>query len=96
MSTVNRDAPVEPGGVVRVLLDTTDDRRVIADVTAEAVDLLKCGCWRVRAARPGPDVGPYTCWDLEVLFRVCGYPHDDGSAEDGTVMPAPVVVKRTA
>ena len=89
-------APVEPGGIVRILCDTTDDQRVTADVTAESVDLLKCGCWRVRTARPGPDMGPYGCKDMEVLFQACGRPHDDGSQVDGTEDPDPIVVQRTA
>lgn len=92
----SNQAPVEPGGIVRVLCDTTDDRRIIADVTAQAVDLLKCGCWRVGTTRPGPDVGEYTCWSMDVLFRTCGRLHDDGSQVDGTKVPAPIVVRRTA
>lgn len=89
-------APVEPGGTVRVLCDTTDDRRVTADITAESVDQLKCGCWRIRGTRPGPDMGEYTCRTVEVLFQRCGAFHDDGSQVDGTKVPEPVVVKRTA
>ena len=51
---MNEQAPVKRGGVVRVLCDTTDNRRVTADVVAESVDKLGCGCWRVRCAmKPG-------------------------------------------
>ena len=90
-------APVEPGGIVRVLCDTTDDRRVTAEVTAGTVDLLKCGCWRMRTTRPGPDIeGPYSYRDMEVIFQVCGRFHDDGSQVDGTKVPEPTVIKRTA
>ena len=93
----SNQAPVEPGGIVRVLCDTTDNRRVIADITAETVDRLGCGCWRVRTTRPGPDVpGPCSYRGMEVLFQVCGRLHDDGSQVDGTKVPAPVVVQRTA
>jgi hypothetical protein len=92
----SEQAPVQPGGIVRVLCDTTDDRRVTADITAETVDRLKCGCWRVRTPRPGPDMGPYGCRSMEVLFRVCSRPHDDGSEVDGTKVPEPIVIRRTA
>jgi hypothetical protein len=93
-------APVEPGGIVRVRCDTTDDRRVDADVTAESVDKLGCGCWRMRCTRPGPPDAnaPYTCRNMEVIFQQCGRFHDDGSHEDppGTEHPAPVVLSRKA
>jgi hypothetical protein len=92
----SNQAPVEPGGIVRVLCDTTDDQRVTADITAETVDLLKCGCWRIRTTRPGPDMGEYTCRSMEVIFRTCRGPHDDGSQVDGTAVPAPIVIQRTA
>ena len=89
--------PVEPGGIVRVLCDTTDDKRVTADVTAESVRLLKCGCWAMRTTRPGPDLeGPFSYRGMEVLFRVCSYPHDDGSQVDGTNAPDPIVMQRSA
>ena len=90
-------APVLRGGVVRVLCDTTDNQRVTADVVAETVDKLGCGCWRVRTARPGPDMGPLGCARMEIVFQRCNRIHDDGSQEDppGTVHPAPVVIKRT-
>lgn len=92
-----RQAPVERGGIVRVLCDTTDDRRVTADVTAESVDLLGCGCWRMRTTRPGPDIdGPIKYRGMEVIFQVCGRLHDDGSQVDGTNVPEPVVVRRSA
>ena len=90
-------SPVERGGIVRVLCDTTDNMRVIADVTAESVHLLKCGCWRMRTTRPGPDIeGPYSYRGMEVIFQVCGGFHDDGSQVDGTKVPAPIVIRRTA
>ena len=92
----SNQAPVEPGGIVRVLCDTTDNRRVIADITAETVDKLNCGCWRVKTTRPGPDMSEYTSRTMEVLFQVCGRFHDDGSQVDGTKVPPPVVVQRTA
>ena len=82
---------------MRVLCDTTDDKRVTADVTAETVDRLHCGCWRIRTTRPGPDMpGPYNCRSMEVLIRVCTFPHDDGSQVDGTEVPEPIVIRRTA
>ena len=89
-------APVQPGGIVRTLCDTTDNRRVTADITAETVNRLKCGCWEVRGERPGPDMGPLGCRRIAVIFRQCGRAHDDGSAQEGLTVPPPVVIKRTA
>ena len=94
---VYKNAPVEPGGIVRVLCDTTDNQRITADITAETVSLLGCGCWRISTTRPGPDMeGPYTCKSMEVILRVCSRSHDDGSQEDGTTAPAPAVIRRGA
>lgn len=89
------NAPVEPGGIVRVLCDTTDGQRVTADITAESVGQLKCGCWRIRATRPGPDVGEYTCRGIEIVFQRCTHKHEDGSEIDGTKVPEPIVVRRS-
>lgn len=91
-------APVQAGGTVRVLCDTTDDRRVLADVVAESVGKLGCGCWRVRTTRPGPDMGWRGCPRMEVIFQVCGRVHDDGSQDDpaATEHPEPAVVRHTA
>lgn len=90
-------APVQPGGTVRALFDTTDDRRITGDVTAETVKPLRCGCWAVGTTRPGPGVGKYTCRRMELLIRGggCTYPHDDGSADEpgGMTVPAPVVIR---
>lgn len=91
--TTRPQPPVRPGGIVRVLCDTTDGRRVTTDITAETVDRLTCGCWRVGTTRPGPDVGEYTCRRMDVLFRVCNRFHDDGSQVDRTKVPAPVVIR---
>jgi len=91
-----KNAPVEPGGIVRVLCDTTDNQRVIADITAETVDLLGCGCWRVRTTRPGPDIeGSYSYKGMEIVFQVCSRKHDDGSQVDGTKVPGHIVIRRT-
>lgn len=94
----SQDNPVEPGGIVRVPCDTTDNRRVTADIIAEQVTRLGCGCWEMRGVRPGPDMGPLTCRSIAVVFQRCGRIHDDGSQEDppGTPHPAPIVIKRTA
>ena len=82
---------------MRVLCDTTDGKRITADVTAETVGRLGCGCWRMRATRPGPDIdGPISYRGMEVIFQVCSRKHDDGSQVDGTMVPEPVVVRRTA
>ena len=95
--TSTSHAPVQPGGIVRVLCDTTDSRRVTADVTAERVDLLKCGCWRIGTTRPGPDMpGPYNSKGMEVIFQQCGRIHDDGSQSEGIKVPAPVVIRYSA
>ena len=92
-----RQAPVEPGGIVRVLCDSTDGKRTIADVTAETVSLLGCGCWDIRTTRPGPDIeGPYACKSMSVVLQKCSLFHDDGSQVDGTIAPPPIIIKRAA
>lgn len=59
--TVASNAPVLPGGVIRTVLDTTDDQRITADLTVMKVMQYACGCWGAKAERPGPDAGPCTC-----------------------------------
>jgi hypothetical protein len=91
---VAADAPVLPGGVIRTLLDTTDGRRVTAEITVTKVKRYSCGCWGATAERPGPDRGPYTGRQVEVMFQQCARPHDDGWDGTGPRPAPPEVVKR--
>jgi hypothetical protein len=47
------------GSTVRARVSTTDGRVVLADLVAERVDTLGCGCRRVTALRPGPQPDEY-------------------------------------
>ena len=83
-----RGQPVECGDLVRTVCSTTDGRHgVTADVVAEIVDHLGCGCWRVRTTRPGPPAdgcaGTMT-FEFQVCARIHGYPGE----------PSPIVVGR--
>jgi hypothetical protein len=83
-----RGQPVRQGGIVRVACSTTDSRHnVTADVVAEIVNQLGCGCWRVRTARPGPPADG-CAGTMEFEFQVCSRPHGLPG------WPAPVVISR--
>ena len=92
---VAQAAPVLPGGVLRALMDTTDDRRVTAHVVAEKVKRYRCGCWGASAQRPGPDTGPLSCRRVELFIQgdKCSLLHDGWDASGPRPEP-PAVVRR--
>ncbi len=74
------------GDTVWAAMHTTDDRLVLAAVTAEQVDKLGCGCHRITATRPGP-VFDQACTGVSLLTG-CGYhPRTVGAPPAGDVDP---------
>lgn len=43
---------------VRALVDTTDGRRIVADIEITRETRLGCGCTRLEGVRPGPQPSP--------------------------------------
>ncbi len=79
------------GDTVWAAMHTTDDRLVLAEVTAEVVDKLGCGCHRITATRPGP-VFDGACTGVQLLTG-CGYhPRTVGEPPTGDVDPHVVAV----
>lgn len=56
-----------PGDQVTATLDDTEGVTITATLTALHVNILGCGCQRIRATRPGPDLGPATCHTVHLL-----------------------------
>lgn len=55
-----------PGDQVTALCDDTTDTRGVHTVTIHTVDLLGCGCQRLRTLRPGPQPDDYPAY-MELL-----------------------------
>lgn len=79
------EAPVLPGGLLRTLCDDVDGNRITAEVTADYVKRLNCGCWQVHVRRPGP-FQPYGA-GMHLFPEPLNCPHNSDC-------PAPEVLRR--
>ena len=88
LSPSERDtAPVLPGGRLRTLCDDTEGNRITAEVTADYVKRLNCGCWEVHVRRPGP-VQPHGA-GMHLFPYWCG-----GHGDPNQGAPMPAVIRR--
>lgn len=85
MSPSERDAaPVLPGGLLRCKCEDTAGNVITAEVTANHVMRLGCGCWQVDVFRPGPimEYAP----GMHLFPQTCGTHRNPGGDEGHSVV----------
>lgn len=86
-STPGPGTPTHPraGHRYTTLCTDTIGRTGTHTVTAERVDWLGCGCWRISTVRPGPQSGRYIA-RMELLTGCGMHGPDDLAAEPAAVV----------